>query len=95
MREGWGEGLITASKYLKGKCQEDGDGLILVVCSSRTRQWAQTGTQEVPSEEELLYCRGDRSLGQAAQGSCGVSFSADIQNPPGCFPVQPATGNLL
>ena len=30
---------------------------------------------------------------QAAQGGCGVSFSGDIQNPPGQGPVQPAVGD--
>jgi len=30
---------------------------------------------------------------QAAQGGCGVSFSGDIQDPPGRSPVQPALGD--
>jgi len=29
--------------------------------------------------EELLYSKSDRALDQAAQRSCGVSFSRDIQ----------------
>ena len=33
------------------------------------------------------------SLEQAAQGGCGVSFSGDIQDPPGQGPVQPAVGD--
>ena len=32
-------------------------------------------------------------LAQAAQGDCGVSFSGDIQDPPGQGPVQPAVGD--
>jgi len=28
-------------------------------------------------------------LEQVAQGGCGLSFSRDIADPPGCDPVQP------
>ena len=58
-------------------------------------QWAQTEAQEVPSEheEELLPSEGDGALEQGAQGHCGVSFSGDIQHPPGQGPVQSAVGD--
>ncbi|PKU44304.1 hypothetical protein llap_5391 [Limosa lapponica baueri] len=43
-------------------------------------------------EEELLYFEGGRALEEAAQGGGGISFSGDIQTPPGHVPVQPALG---
>ena len=57
--------------------------------------WAQTGAEEVPSEheEELLHSEGDGALAQAAQGDCGVSFSGDIQDPPGQRPLHPTVGD--
>lgn len=53
--------------------------------------------QAVPyrREEELTYCENDRALKQAAQRSGVVSFHGDNQKLPGCFPAQPAVGNVL
>lgn len=45
---------------------------------------------EVPPENEKPSpsCEGDRAQELSAQRSCGVSYPADIQNPPGYDPVQ-------
>ena len=42
--------------------------------------------------EKLLYFEGYRALEKSAQGGCGNSFSEDIQNLSGHFPVQPTVG---
>jgi len=43
----------------------------------------------------ILHSEGDGALEWAAQGGCGFSFSGDIQDPPGCLPVQAAVRSLL
>ena len=48
-----------------------------------------------PICEGPFHRKGDGELELAAQGGCGVSFSGDIQDPPGFLPVQPAVGSLL
>jgi len=45
--------------------------------------------------QKIFYWEGDGVPEQAAQRGYGVSFSGDVQNPSGSFPVQPAIGNLL
>jgi len=42
--------------------------------------------------KERLQNKVDGVLEQAAQGGCGITFSGDIQNPPGRLPLQPAVG---
>ena len=55
--------------------------------------------EDLDKDKELV-CGGACSqtelfgaLEQAAQGGCGISFSGDIQDPPGQGPVQPAVGD--
>jgi len=74
---GWGQALFSAAQR-----QDKG-------------QWVQAEAKEVPSEheEELIHSEGGVALAQAAQGGCGVSFSGDIQDPPGQGPVQAAVGD--
>jgi len=45
------------------------------------------------SVPQRVPCEGDGALAQAARGGCGVSFSGDIQDPPGQGPLQPAVGD--
>ena len=77
MSGGWGQTLFSGAEQ-----QDKG-------------QWAQTEAQAVPSEhaEEFLPSECDGALEQAAQGDCGVSFSGDIQDPPGQGPLQPTVGD--
>ena len=44
--------------------------------------------------KEVLHDENDGALEWAAQRGCGVS-SGDIQDPPGCLPVQPDVGSVV
>lgn len=62
------------------------------------KQQMQTEIQKIPSdcEERLLHLGGYRVILRVTEHldtlprSCEVSFSKDVQNQPGCDPVQPA-----
>ncbi|KAK4828652.1 hypothetical protein QYF61_000300 [Mycteria americana] len=55
---------------------------------SDRKQWAQTETQEVPSEhqEKLFYTEGYQALAQVALRGGGVSLLGEIQKPFGHGP---------
>ena len=61
--------------------------------SPLTFSFFQSTTMQCKHEEELLPSEGDGALEHAARGGCGVSFSGDIQGPPGQGPVQLAVGD--
>ena len=67
--------IINLQKYIKGRCKGDKAGLFSVSQGQDKRQWAQTGTQEVPSEhhEAFLSCMGDSVLAEVAQRGHGIS----------------------
>jgi len=78
---------VNAYKYLKGGCQEDGARLFSLVPSDRTRgnrHKLKHGTFHLNMRKNFFTLRmTEPALEQAAQRGCGVSFSGDVQDPPG------------
>jgi len=85
--------LRNTYKYLQGGCQEDRARLFSVVPSNMIRGNGHKLKQRkfhLNMRKNFFTLRVTEHGAQAAQGSCGVSFSGDIQDPPG---RGPAVGN--
>lgn len=91
--------LTNAYKYLKGRSQVHRSRLFLVVCSRDRirgkRQKLKCRDFHLNLRKKNLYFVGDRALEQGARSGCGIIFSGNAENPPGCFSVRSAVGNLL
>ena len=103
IKRGWGSWDCLAWK------REDSGGILLMHMSSwresqalfsdsqsqNHRQWAQTETQEGPSEQQEtpFYCEGDWGLEQVAEKGCEVPILGDTPKMPGHGAGQPALGD--
>jgi len=86
--------FINAYKYLKGGCQEDGARLFSAVPNNRTRD----NGHKLKHRKFHLNTRKNFFTLRVTEHwncpeGCGFSFSGDIQDPPGCCPVQLALGD--
>ena len=96
--------FINVYKYVKGGCQGDEARLFSVVPSDRTRGSGHKLKHRKVQLNMRKNCftvmvieHWNRLLREDVkifQRGCGdMSFSGDIQNPPGCHPVQRARGD--
>ena len=77
--------------------QEGAARLILVVSNDRTSGSGHKLKHKkfhLNMKKNFHAVRAAEPWEQAVQRACGVSFSGDIQDPPGCFSIQPTIGNM-
>lgn len=75
--------LINVCKYLMGG-KEQVDRFLPALPTDRTRgneHKLKHKTFCLNTRKYFFYCKGDQTLEQDAQRSCGVSICRDIQNP--------------
>lgn len=82
--------LINVCKYPKG---QDPRGWDQVVFHSVQGNWSTGSSIQIWGKTSLLW--GWRSTETGCQTGHGVSFSGNIQNTSGYFPLQPTLGDFL
>jgi len=85
--------LLKSWEDLKSGCQDNGVRIFLVVSNDRIRgNWHKLKRRKFlwNMRRNFFTVR----LTEAGQRGCVISFSGDVQNFPGCFPVQPTIGNF-
>lgn len=82
----------TSGDELLEKSSSENDLSALVAKKANGTLWCIT--KNVAGRVRNVF-EGGRDLKQASHRGGKVSFSGDIQNSSGCFPVQPTVGNLL
>ena len=90
--------LINFYKYLKCGSQRDMANLFSAVCGGRTRgnnHKLQHRKFCTNMRRNSFTVRLAEHWNRLSRGTCGVSFSGDIQDPSGHLLVQPAVRSLL
>lgn len=90
--------LIGVYTYFKGKGQVDEARLFPVVCSNRTRDnrhKLEHRKLHTNMRKDFFTLRTTEHWQRLPREATEVSFSEDVQDLPGYFPLQPAVGNCF